>query len=87
LALQPASCLVLMWRGIELVRHLHHRGHAAQVAYQGNMTKKTEPDELARLERLFQKLSQRIEWHGIETLPTHELVNQLRDTLDRSLKD
>ena len=87
LALQPASCIVLMWRGIELVRHLHHRGHAAQVAYQGNMTKKTEPDELARLERLFQKLSQRIEWHGIETLPPHELVNQLRETLDQSLKD
>lgn len=87
LALKPESLIALLWRGSQLIDHLHHRGHAAQMAYQGTETHAVSKVELARLEKLFVKISQRTEWQDLARLPEHALTSQLAQEIERRLAE
>ncbi|SBS29941.1 GTPase Der [Marinomonas aquimarina] len=87
LALKPDSLIALMWRGAQLIEHLHHRGHAAQKVYQGNSATPVTKADMTQLETLFNKLSQRSEWHGLAWLPEHDLVTQLQAAIAQTLAE
>ncbi|MBM6551005.1 GTPase/DUF3482 domain-containing protein [Marinomonas ostreistagni] len=85
LALNPDSSIALLYRGIQLIAHLHQRGHASQQAYQGQSDTLPDKQEVARLEKLFARISQRPEWHQANELPDHELVTALQQAIDEAL--
>ena len=87
LALTPDSLIALLWRGTQLIEHLHHRGHAAQLAYQGSDATAASKAELARLEKLFAKIGQRTEWQGLPQAPEHELISQLQHEIAQRLPE
>lgn len=83
LALAPESLIALLWRGTQLIEHLHHRGHAAQLAYRGDGDTTVDKSEQARLEKLFTRIGQRTEWQNSTQLPEHELIKQLSEEVER----
>lgn len=85
LALQTSSLVALLWRGSQLIEHLHHRGHAAQQTYRGTDSVAANQNHHANLDKLFAKISQRPEWHGQRTLTDHALIQQLSQEIDQLL--
>lgn len=85
LALTPNSLMALMWRGCQLISHLHHRGHAAQQAYRGEAETVINTKEVARLEKLFRRLLQRTEWHQQQPLPNHPLITELQQEIEHAI--
>lgn len=85
LALQPTGLIALLWRDTQLIEHLHHRGHAAQLAYHGSDSTTVDKAELARLEKLFAKIAQRTEWQALSQLPEHELIAELTQEVEQRL--
>lgn len=93
LALAPSTLIALLKRGEQLILHLHHRGHASQQAY----TSHNEPTqnsqtminkaEMAQLEKLFQRISQRTEWHHIDELPQHKYIQALQQEIQANTQD
>ena len=86
LALKPESLITIFWRSAKLISHLHHRGHASQEAYQGESASKIPRTDIAHLEVLFQKLSQRSEWQSISQLPDHALIRQLNQEIETAVE-
>lgn len=89
LAANSSTLIALLYRGTELINHLHHRGHAAQLAFQANTDVTRSKEDIARLGKLFKRLAQRTEWQTIDNmdpLPNHELIGNLVDEISRLSK-
>ena len=87
LALNPDSLIAMLWRGTQLIGHLHHRGHAAQQAYQGSAAEPNKDMDIKALEKLFARISQRLEWHHQPTLPNHTYVDELQQAIAKNLPE
>ena len=86
LATGSATLITLLYRGAELINHLHHRGHATQQAFTIEDAKPPTKEEIARYSQLFKKLAQRTEWNQEDTsqeLPNHSLIKQLQEEIIR----
>ncbi len=80
LAANSGTLIALLYRSTELINHLHHRGHAAQVAFQAKNEVMPSKEDLGRLDKLFKKLAQRTEWQALDEtdpLPRHQLIESL----------
>lgn len=86
LALTPDSLIAMLYRGTQLIAHLHHRGHAAQSAYCGHQDVAPEAKTIDHLEKLFARISQRPEWYEQPELPEHHLVDELQTAIDDALR-
>lgn len=91
LSANSSTLIALLYRGTELINHLHHRGHAAHIAFQSSNSTTSNKEDIAGLDRLFKKLNQRIEWTSEDLdseLPKHALITELKSEVERlSTKD
>lgn len=86
LVLTPSSLIALMCRGAQLIEHLHQRGHATQQTYRGDKKLTNSKINTARLDKLFRRIAQRNEWHGLSPLPDHKLISDLFEEVENIIQ-